>query len=202
MSASEITLTPDLLEYARAVALKELQKRCPPSVSYDDVLQEVMLKLLSKPPKFDPERGASEKTLIYTVVYRLVLKCMEREYRQRRRHKQVVDLQPEAEDSPKERQRVEQEGRDRTADLEAHAVKEEVEGQQDTMTELPPVLEDIFDFIHDDKSRDLCLRVIECNGNVSKVAEEMELTEGAVRYRLKMLKPKLLKADFDPSEYL
>src|SRR5687767_1081857 len=75
----EIKLTDDLLDYAKRVAIKEARKRCPPHVIVEDVALEVLLKLNSKPPKYDPSKGASEKTLIYTVVLSLVLKYIARE---------------------------------------------------------------------------------------------------------------------------
>ncbi len=87
-SPRELELTPDLLEYVKAVALKEAQKRCPRYVDFDDVIQFAMLQLLRRPPKFDPSRGASPKTLIYTIVHRAVIKYAELEAKQGRRFRQ------------------------------------------------------------------------------------------------------------------
>ena len=68
----ELELTPDLLEFAKACALQEAGKHCPAWVDRQDVVQEVMLGLLSKPPKYDPSKGASEKTLVHTLVRRIL----------------------------------------------------------------------------------------------------------------------------------
>jgi len=58
--------------------------------------------------------------------------------------------------------------------------------------------EDIFDFIDNEDSRALCRLYIECAGNMSKTARLLGIHESTVRYRLKMLAPKLRAAGFDP----
>ncbi|MBM3853360.1 MAG: hypothetical protein FJ399_09410, partial [Verrucomicrobia bacterium] len=78
-SPSELELTPDLLDYARRVGLKVAAEHCGPRVSYDDAAHEAVLHLMSSPPKYDPSRGASPKTLIYTIVQRAVIKFAVRE---------------------------------------------------------------------------------------------------------------------------
>lgn len=47
----ELELTPDRLDYVRRVARKEARKRCSNFVQVKDVIQEVHLNLLRKPPK-------------------------------------------------------------------------------------------------------------------------------------------------------
>lgn len=59
-------------------------------------------------------------------------------------------------------------------------------------------LDDILKYIDNEDSRDLCRLVIECNGNLSEAARRLNLSEGTVRYRLKLLGPKLIAAGFDP----
>ena len=184
-SAPELELTPDLLEYAKAVALKEAQKLCPPHVDYDDAVSDARLHLISKPPKHDPARGVSPKTLIYTVVQRAVLKYVGRECRHAGRFKQVVRTKTGDDD-------------DREEALDALARGEEVNRRQRNLLadDRPP--EDIFEFIDNEDSRALCRLFIECDGNVSEVARRMNLSEGAIRYRLTMLRPRLVAAGFDP----
>lgn len=53
-SPQELELTQDLLDYAKAVALIEAQKRCPKYVEFDDVVQDALLHLMSKPPSTTP----------------------------------------------------------------------------------------------------------------------------------------------------
>lgn len=59
--SQELELTEDLLEYARAVARQEAPKYCGRRVSYEDVVQEAILHLISRPPKFDPSRARAPR---------------------------------------------------------------------------------------------------------------------------------------------
>jgi len=175
-SPQELELTPELLAYARAVALKEARKHCPEHASYDDVVQEALLQLIRMPPKFDPSRGASEKTLIYTIVQRAVLKFAEREAKHAHRFRQFAE--PVEDEEPEE-----------------HLVTENRPAQ---LTRSRWSMDDILQYIDNDESRALCRLVIECKGNLSDAARRLGLSEGTVRYRLKILGPKLLAAGFDP----
>jgi len=190
-SPQELKLTPDLLEYARAVALKEAPKYCKcrlarPTGSkskldeqpWADVVQQAILELLRRPPKYDPTRGASPKTLIYTIVQRAVMKAAERESRQADRFRQFPQS-VECDDEEPAEQRISEK---RTAEL----------------TRSRWNLDDILKYIDNEESRDLCRLVIECNGNLSEAARRLNLSEGTVRYRLKLLGPKLIAAGFDP----
>lgn len=174
----ELELTPELIEYAHSVALHEAQKHCPKFVVYDDVAQDAVLELMRKPPKYDPTKGASKKTLVYTVVQRFVLKYRARQYRHASRNKQVVEPKTGEHD-------------DRRSALKAFALAEEVERHQDQMTvEDPSEEDDLLEFIVDEESLALCLLVLECEGNLSEAARRLGVAEGTVRYRLKMLAPK------------
>jgi RNA polymerase sigma factor (sigma-70 family) len=184
-SPHELDLTPDRLEYAKAVALIEAEKRCPRHVDFDDVVQDALLHLMSKPPRFDPTRGASPKTLIYTVVQRAVMKFVAREVRHAGRHKQVMT--PQTGDDE-----------DREAALEAFSLKEQVERRRKQLLVEDQASEDIFDFIDNEDSRALCRLYIKCNGNASDTARLLGVHESTVRYRLRMLAPKLRAAGFDP----
>jgi len=182
-SPQELKLTPELLEYARAVALKEASKHCARRVSYDDVVQDALLHLLSRPPKFDPSRGASEKTLIYTIVQRAVIRHATREAKQIRR----LGL-------PLEAVEVSSDGEDH--DEPAH--HRITENRTAELTKSRWNLDDILQYIDNEDSRTLCRLVIECKGNLSEAARRLGLSEGTVRYRLKLLGPKLLAAGFNP----
>ncbi len=174
-SPHELELTPDLLDYAKAVALTEARKRCPKHVDFDDVAQDALLHLMSKPPRYDPSRGASVKTLIYTVVQRAVLKHVARHCREAERFPQFPEPVAATDDAPEPRGR-------RTAEF--------------TTTGL--TTDDVIAFIDNEDSRALCRLYIECNGNASETARLLGMHESTVRYRLKMLAPKLLAAGFDP----
>lgn len=188
-SPRELELTPDLLEYAKAVALKEAPYHCGPRISYDDVVQEAILHLLSRPPKFDPSRGASVKTLIYTIVKRAVMRCAEREGKRDaplRQFKQAANKSSETPPGPTESQ------------MRTH---QRLTGKGPTKHEaLESAVDEMLRYIDSEESRALCRLVLECKGNLSKTAERMHLTEGAVRYRLRLLGPKLRAAGFDPFE--
>lgn len=73
----EIELTDDLLDYVRRCTLKLASRYCPPGIEPDDVVQEVLLYLVSKPPEFDPSKGASVKTLLYLIVQRQIWRYVE-----------------------------------------------------------------------------------------------------------------------------
>jgi len=173
----EIELTDDLIDFARRSAIKEAKKHCPDFVIYDDVAHEAVLHLYSKPPKYDPTKGASVKTLIYTVVKWFVLKYNARQCRHARQHKQVVKPKTGEDD-------------DRQVALNAFSLKEEVERHQNQMTTEAPETNDLLQFIDDEESRALCRLVLECEGNLSEAARRLSIAEGTVRYRLKMLAPK------------
>jgi RNA polymerase sigma factor (sigma-70 family) len=205
----EIELTDDLFDYAKAVTITEAQKHCSKFVDFDDVVQEVRLKLLSKPPKYDPSKGASVKTLIYTIVQRIVLKYSGREKRNAARFKQVVKERPTI-DEPKEGKLSDPRAgtasaRERMIALEDAEAADDasprggaVERHHTDQTTKSWTTDDILEFIDDEESRELCRLFVECNGNRSKVARRLGVSEGSVRYRLKLLAPKLLAAGFNP----
>jgi RNA polymerase sigma factor (sigma-70 family) len=178
----ELELTPDLLEYAKAVALKEAQKRCPRYVDFDDVIQFAMLQLIRRPPKFDPSRGASPKTLIYTIVHRAVIKYAKIEAKQACRFRQSPESVGASRDGERNEPADHRISERRTAELSRSGWS----------------MDDILQFIDNEDSRALCRLVIECGGNLSEAARRLGLSEGTVRYRLKLLGPKLLAAGFDP----
>lgn len=175
-SPRELELTPELLDYAKAAAIKEARKRCPKHVQYEDVAQDVLLHLIRKPPKFDPSKGASETTLIYTIVRRVVIKFVARAIRQAGRFKQVGDEAAE-DGSP----------------LEEAAVWSPSDGKSRNLT-----TEDMFRFIDAEESLALCQLVVDCNGNVTEAARRLGIPANTVRYRLKLLAPKFRAAGFDP----
>ena len=61
-------------------------------------------------------------------------------------------------------------------------------------------LKDILAALDDEASRGLCRLYVAHNGNVSKVAKQAGVTEGTVRYRLKALGPRMIKAGFGPAD--
>lgn len=177
-SPQELKLTDELLEYARAVALSEAPKYCGQRVSYEDVAQEAIVQLLRNPPTFDPSRGANPKTLIFIIVQRAVIKAAQRETKQVRRFRQFPEPVEGSDEEPPEQQVSEK----RTVEL----------------TRSRWNLNDVLQFIEDKESRALCRLVIECKGNLSEAARRLNISEGTVRHRLRVLGPKLLAAGFDP----
>ncbi len=195
----ELELTPDLLEYAKAVARKLAPDFCKPRLArptaaksdlderpWADLVQEVSLQLLRRPPKFDPARGASPKTLIYTIVQRAVMKYGARQAKHEERYRQPPDTV------------VLSEGlEDGTAD-ETPTMELVTENRRAALTRSRWPLDDILQYIDNEDSRALCRLVIECDGNISAAARRLKLSEGTVRYRLKLLEPKLRAAGFGP----
>ncbi len=178
-SPQELELTPDLLEFARAVALTEAKKCCPKSVDFGDAVQEALLHLISRPPKVDPAKGTA-KTLIHTIVQRAVLKYVKRERRQAERFMQA----PEP---------VKSDEQDDQPDL----LDQDKERRHELMKKRWTT-DDVLEFIDNEESRALCRLFIDCQCNTSAVARRLGVSEGTVRYRLKLLAPKLLAAGFNP----
>ena len=166
----ELALTNELLEFAKAAALTEAKKFGLRRENCDNAVQEALLELVRRPPKFDPTKGADEKTFIYTIVQRAVLKFRDRE------QKATTRFEP-----TDAREIQQQTGEDEAGD------------RQEAWT-----LDEILKFIDNDDSRALCKLVIQCKGNISEAARTLGLSEGTVRYRLKLLAPKLLAAGFNP----
>jgi RNA polymerase sigma factor (sigma-70 family) len=88
----EIELTADLLDFILRSTIKLARTQCPPSVDPEDVVQQVLLNLVSKPPVHDPTRGASVKTLLYMIMERQVWKIASRA-RQTSMREQHVEVQ-------------------------------------------------------------------------------------------------------------
>jgi len=197
--SQELELTPDLLEYVKAVVLTEAPKYCSARLArptaepsdlderpWADVVQDVTLQLIRRPPKYDQARGASPKTLIYTIVQRAVMKYAAREAKRGKRYPQMpnsLDVSESIEEGKFERTpAIHQVSQQRHADL----------------TKSRWSMDDILQFIDNEDSRALCKLVIECGGNLSEAARRLGLSEGTVRYRMKLLGPKLLASGFDP----
>ncbi|MBN2582575.1 MAG: hypothetical protein JXL80_05860 [Planctomycetes bacterium] len=175
----ELELTADLLEYAKAVALEKAPKYCPRRLGsprgvpsdldegpYDDVVQQVMLQLLSRPPKYDPSRGAKPKTLIYTIVVRALMKYGGREKRRAGRYPQMpetVEVSEALEEGKSE---------------QTSAVHQVSQRRHADLTRSGWSMDDILQYVDSEDSRDLCELVIECDGNVSEAARRMGCRKG------------------------
>lgn len=182
-SPTELNLTPDLLDYARRVAFKEARKRCRPGVDHDDAAQQALLHLIAKPPTWDPARGATPKSLVYTVIQRAVMKFAVRE---RKTVRKFEPLRPAPDAGHKATDGVYPDpsgteiARNRTVGL-----------SQSFWTK-----EDVLDFIDNETSRETCRVIMESGGNISEAARRLGRTEGAIRSRLNVLLPKLLATGF------
>lgn len=191
----ELELTPELLEFAKGCALQEAGRHCPRWLDRQDVVQEVMLNLLAKPPRYDPSKGASEKTLLHTVVRRIVLKYVAREIRKAGRFEQppwrTSQGEQDEDEAPKEELPVELSRGVPAA--EKKSINRRVELLSKSWT-----TDDVLEFIDNEESKALCRLVLECGGNVSEAARRLRLSEGTVRYRLRLLAPRLRAAGFCP----
>lgn len=182
-SPIEIDLTPDLLDYARRVGFEAAKEHCKPGVSRDDVVQQSLLHLIAKPPMWDPARGASPKTLIYTVVQLAVMKYAEREERSLRKFRTLrepVDTGQNAGDGV----------------YDDPAGREIASNRTVGLSQSSWATEDVLEYIDNEDSRALCRTIMECDGNVSEAARRLGMKESTVRYRLKLLIPKLLAKGF------
>ena len=220
-SPTEIELTTDLLEYAMKVARKETGAilrlgQCHPGIDLEDVVQEALLLVMSKPPKHDPSRGAKPKTLLYTAVKYAVLKAAGRAGRHLERFEPNLCVTSGGE-------RGEVGERDKDDDLMRSARKSAAANERSEDRALtrgrrvdlrkddrgipkhrggPELLDATLEFIDNEQSRAFCLLFVECGGNASEMARRLGLTEGAVRHRMAVLLPKskltLEAAGYDP----
>ncbi|MCC6427213.1 MAG: hypothetical protein IT435_10380 [Phycisphaerales bacterium] len=182
-SPTELELTPDLLDYARRVAFKEAQKRCRLAIDHDDAAQHALLHLIAKPPVWDPARGATPKSLVYTVIERAIMKFAVREGKTVRKFEPLrpaSDARQKATDGVYPDPAGTEISSNRTVGL-----------SQSFWTK-----EDVLDFIDNETSRETCRVIMESGGNVSEAARRLGRTEGAIRSRLNVLLPKLLATGF------
>lgn len=184
----ELEMTPDRLDFVRRSARKEARKRCSEFVDVKDVIQEVHLHLLRKPPRYNPQSKATEKTFLYAAIRYIVIKYAEREARQAARHRQLEDRQPE----PSETEH------DKPVKPMDRQKRELIELRPRDLTWKGLTADDILRFIDDSTSRHLCETVLLCDGNMSEAGRRLGIHESTVRHRLKILGPKLLAAGFNP----
>lgn len=182
----ELELTSDLIESANNFAYKLAKKRCPKHIDHDDAVQEALLKLISKPPRFDPARGAKPTTLIYTIIDRAIIDYIKRENKKHYDHFVHLDGMETVSDGGDDEERDEPH-----THIKMRRPADYVETGWTT--------DDILEFIDNEESRALCRLVIECGGNISEAARQLGVREGTVRYRLKLLAPKLRAAGFNPN---
>lgn len=83
LAPRELELTPELLDYAKGVALREARKICPKN-ALDDVVQDALLNLIRWPPRFDPTRGTAEQTFLHSCILNCVRKAADSMKRQSR----------------------------------------------------------------------------------------------------------------------
>ncbi len=182
----ELELTPDLIKSAKKFAYKLAKKRCPKHIDHDDAVQEALLKLVSNPPRYDSSRGAKETTLIYTVIDRAMIDYIKRENRKHAdRFVQLDELETRVSDG----------GDDDDGNKPRTYIRIRRPGD---LRGSGWTTDDILKFIDSEESRALCRLVIECGGNVSEAARRLKVREGTIRYRLRLLGPKMLAAGFNP----
>jgi len=88
-------LTPDLMDYAQAVARKVALRRVPRFLGVDDAVQHAVIRLIQYPPQFDPSRKASLKTLIYAIIECGVKDFVKDHYKKRHEELPEPDQVPE-----------------------------------------------------------------------------------------------------------
>lgn len=184
----ELEMTPDRLDFVRRSARKEARIHCSEFVDVEDVIQDVHLQLLRRPPRYKPGGDASEKTFLYRSIRYIVINYAKREARQAARHRQLKRRQPEPSETdddkpvkPMDRQK-----------------QEFIELRPRDLTWKGLTTDDILRYIDDETSRHLCELVLRCEGNMSEAGRRLGIHESTVRHRLKILGPKLLAAGFNP----
>ncbi len=162
------------------------------------------------PTRHHEPRAHFRQSLVHLVVQRTVIKFVARQCRQASRFKQFehFESKPVAKDRPGQllapRAGTES-ARKMMAHLQAAEEADEAVPRNGPSERRPAdysrkglTTDDILQYIDSEESRALCRLVIECKGNMSEAARRLGVSEGKVRYRLKMLAPKLLAAGFQP----
>ncbi len=182
-SPTELDLTPDLLDYARQKGIEIAKGFRNPRIDPEDAAQHALLHLIAKPPRWDPARGASPTTLIYTIVQRAVIKFVEREARDVRQFRTLRE--------PAESSLAAAEG------VHPDPVGTEIASSRTVgLSQSFWAKEDVLDYVDNEDSRALCRTIMECDGNVSEAARRLDEKKSTIRYRLKLLIPKLLAKGF------
>jgi transcriptional regulator with GAF, ATPase, and Fis domain len=146
-------------------------------------VQQALLHLIARPPVWDPARGASPKSLIYTAIQRAVMKYAERAERALRKFRTLRE--------PVDSGRSASEGV-----YEDPAGREIASNRTVGLSQSSWASEDILEFIDNEDSRALCGVIMECDGNVSEAARRLGMKESTIRYRFQLLIPKLLAKGF------
>lgn len=180
LAQRELELTPELLDYAQRVAMREARKVCPKDAC-DDVVQGALFNLIRWPPRFDPARGTTERTFLHSCVLVAVRKAARTMSRQSESFRQSPGQTPNA-------------AGDETPANEPVAFK----SWQAQRLANEEALEDLLAYVVDEQSRALARTLVECDGNVSETARRLGISEGTVRYRIGLLRPRLRLAGFDP----
>jgi len=167
-SKQTLVLTPDLMDYVETVARKMALRRVPRFIGVDDAVQHTLMQIVQYPPLFDSTQG-SLKNFIHTIVGHGISDFLREHYNKHRKkhHKELAE--PD--------QVPEREVSRRTAAKKS--------------------VDEMLPLIKDKEIRALCQLVLECDGNVSKVARRLGQCEGTIRYRLKLLGLKLKMMGFD-----
>lgn len=172
---ARIEFTDDLADFAWKSAAKEARKRCYPPLDWNDIAQEVVLRLIRCPPKYDPSRGASKKTLIYIAVQCLVRRCIASAYQEATKFRQAS---------------------------ESNDLRGAVRLSTSPSFECDPssaMLRDLLEHVEGDKNRRVVRAYIENGGNASAAARQLGCSEGTIRYRLNVLTPQLRMFGLDLS---
>ena len=178
-----IQITEELAEFIHKQALVAATWRFPEHVDPHDVAQEVAFTLIRRPPRFDPEGKAKLETFLKSCIRNRVQSALRKVGRFSLRHAQVVE----------DEQRDEEDVKKHVRSPSLH------NGERPFQQDIKEfTAEDVFRHIDCDSSRALCVLYLECKANMSEVARHMGVSEGTIRYRLKKLAPKLLKAGLKP----
>lgn len=197
------------------MALAEAEKHCPKFVVFIDLAQDAVPYLLSKPPKFDPSKGTTPESFLYTVVQRFMLKYNVRQFPDTAWFKQMPD-RPESDDEhdvrPSEtpagtkaarlqaicQLSAEPADKNHKVALKEFAVAQEGQRSTTDLTMQGLTTDDVLAFLSDERSRELCRVIIKCAGNVSEAARRLGIPKSTIRSRWRLLAPKLVASGFDP----
>lgn len=180
--AIPILIDEETFKYIEKIVPKIAAKYFPRRIQRDDLVQKVLAILVNKPPIWRPAKGASRETFIYQCVSCDLINLIN----PTRKEERVFRQAPEAEVV-----------RDKAGQSHVEDVLQSGKTASDFVA--PKVTEDeILEHIVGEENQRLCRAYMKFNGNATKTAKEIGVSDKTVRRKLERLLPSLVKAGFEP----
>jgi DNA-directed RNA polymerase specialized sigma24 family protein len=177
-----IQIDEETFEYIERIVCEIAANWFPKRIERDDLIQSVLTKLVNKPPVWIPAKGASRETFIYRCVWCELHRLFQKMHKEGKKFQQ----------GPKPKLAYDEDGNGRVEDPLNSGESPSV------YIAAKPTEAEILEHIEGEENRRLCLAYIRHDGNATKTAKEVGLSDKTVLRRLARLGPKLLDAGYVP----